>query len=80
MNRLNPTESINHLRRVDSFSATLHRSLSNGRVSGKFIIIMFEVPKFSANSVDPDQTPHSVALDLALYCLPVTLLRGSRIK
>ena len=25
-----------------------------------------------ANSGDPDQTPHSVASDLGLHCLPVT--------
>ena len=30
------------------------------------------------NSVDPDQTPHYVASDLGLHCLPVTLLRVSR--
>ena len=28
-----------------------------------------------ANGVDPDQTPHNVASDLGLYCLPMTLLR-----
>ena len=27
-----------------------------------------------ANSVDPDQMPHSVASDLGLHCLPMTLL------
>ena len=26
-----------------------------------------------ANNVDPDQTPHYVASDLGLHCLPVTL-------
>ena len=31
-----------------------------------------------ANSVDSDQTPHDVASDLGLYCLPITLLRVSR--
>ena len=25
-----------------------------------------------ANSVDPDQTPHSVASDLGLHCLPMS--------
>ena len=30
-----------------------------------------------ANSGDPDQTPHSVASDLGLHCLPITLLRVS---
>ena len=27
-----------------------------------------------ANSGDPDQTPGSVASDLGLHCLPITLL------
>ena len=31
-----------------------------------------------ANNVDPDQTPHYVASDLSLHCLPMTLLRVSR--
>ena len=26
-----------------------------------------------ANTVDPDQTPHYVASDLGLHCLPITL-------
>ena len=33
-----------------------------------------------ANSGDPDQTPRSVAFDLGLHCLPVTLLKVSRLK
>ena len=33
---------------------------------------------FEANNVDPDQTPHHVASDLGLLCLPVTLLRVSQ--
>ena len=28
-----------------------------------------------ANNVDPDQTPHYVASDLGLHCLPVALFR-----
>ena len=31
-----------------------------------------------ANSVDPDQTPHDVAPDLGLHCLPMIHLRVSR--
>ena len=30
--------------------------------------------KLFANSEDPDQMPHSVASDLGLHCLPITLL------
>ena len=33
-----------------------------------------------ANSEDPDQMPHSVASDLGLHCLPVTLLGVSRLQ
>ena len=32
-----------------------------------------EISKFNANSVDPDQTPRSVASDLGLHCLPMSL-------
>ena len=31
-------------------------------------------------SVDPDQTPCSVASELGLHCLPITLLRVSRLQ
>ena len=34
----------------------------------------------SANSGDPDQTLHSVASDLGLYCLPITRLVGLKTK
>ena len=30
---------------------------------------------FEANNVDPYQTPHNVASDLGLHCLPMTLFR-----
>ena len=36
--------------------------------------------KLFANSGDPDQTPRSVASDLGLHCLPITLLRVSRLN
>ena len=36
--------------------------------------------KLFANSGDPDQTPHSAASDLGLHCLPITLLRVSRLQ
>ena len=29
----------------------------------------------NANSVDPDQTPHSVASDLGLHCLPMSIFK-----
>ena len=33
-----------------------------------------------ANSGDSDQTSHSAASDLGLYCLPVTLLGVTRLQ
>ena len=36
--------------------------------------------KLFANSGDPDQMPHSVASDLGLHCLQITLLRVSRLQ
>ena len=37
-----------------------------------------EISVLIANSVDPDQMPHSAASDLGLHCLPVSLLRDAR--
>ena len=31
-----------------------------------------------ANSGDPDQTPHSVAFDLGLHCLPISNKKDAR--
>ena len=36
--------------------------------------------KLFTNSGDPDQMQHSVASGLGLHCLPITLLRVSRIQ
>ena len=45
------------------------------------IMIRFlENSKLNANSVDPDQTPRSVASDLGLHCLPTSLLWSARLK
>ena len=38
---------------------------------------MFEL---FANSGNPDQAPHSVASDLGLHCLPITLLGVFRLQ
>ena len=45
-----------------------------------FTYILRKMAKLFANSGDPDQTPHSAASDLGLYCLPITLLRVSRLQ
>ena len=51
-------------------------------VSSKFVLLQcfVEIPIFYANSIDPDQTPHSVASDLCLHCLPMSLLLNARHK
>ena len=36
--------------------------------------------KLFANNEDPDQMPHSAASDPDLHCLPITLLRVSRLQ
>ena len=36
--------------------------------------------KLVANSGDPAQALHSAAYDLGLHCLPITLLRVSRLQ
>ena len=36
--------------------------------------------KLFANSEDPDKMPHSVASDLGLHCLPVTVLVSEKTK
>ena len=49
---------------------------------GPLVITMFflEIPVFNANSIGPDQRPHSAASNLDLHCLPFTILRISRLK
>ena len=59
-----------------SSTATLWISLfpTAGRlVSFYYYYICFiEIPVINANSVDPDQMPHSAASELGLHCLPNT--------
>ena len=42
----------------------------------RFICTFYSI--LLANNVDPDQTPHDVASDLGLHCLPVTVLHVSK--
>ena len=51
-------------------------------MSGKilFILCIIEIPVVNANSIHPDQTPHSVASILGLPCLTITFLEFSRLK
>ena len=64
-------------------SSTL--TLQFGRVhflyKGSLLLSCFvEISKLNANSVDPDQISHSVASDLGLHCLPMSLLWDARLK
>ena len=72
---------LNPLCRVDSATSTLWTShfLIEG-VSGSFSLLLcfIEIPVFNAKSVDPDQTPRSVASDLGLHCLHESFLWDSR--
>ena len=51
-------------------------------MSGKFLLVPWftETPVLNANSVDPGQTPRSVASDLGLLCLPMSLKWDARLK
>ena len=55
---------------MDSSTSTLWAGpFSTEGLSGYFLFVCFiEFPVFDANSVDPDQTPHSAASDLGLHC------------
>ena len=56
----------------------LDESICHLGVSGLFCsFYCFSWKILSANTVDPIQTPHYVASDLGLHCLPMTLLRVS---
>ena len=48
-------------------------------MSGYFFLLLpcfIKIPVFNANSVYPDQVPHSAASDLGLHCLPKSLLQA----
>ena len=46
----------------------------------RFTYFQRKMVKLFANSGDPDQTPLSAVSDLGLHCLPITLLRVSRLQ
>ena len=80
---LKVTMTLTHLCGVGSSTTTFWTGLfpiTWCLVSFDYYLCFLEILVFNANSVDPDQTPHSAAADLALHCLPDTLLRVSRQK
>ena len=54
---------------------TLDESILQFRDVGSSLSLLFYFwwKILLANNVDPDQTPHHVASDLSLHCLPATL-------
>ena len=60
----------------------LDASICHFRDVGSILSLLFQflqkVPL--ANTVDPDQTPHNVASDLGLHCLPMTLFTGFQLN
>ena len=45
-----------------------------------FILFCWKILLHVANTVDPEQTPHFVASDLGLHCLPMTLFTGFQVR
>ena len=46
----------------------------------RFTYSLRKMAKLFANSGDADQMPRSTVSDLGLHCLPITLLRVSRLQ
>ena len=61
-----------------SYLNSLDRSISYTRGAGlAFISIIFvEISELNANSVEPNQTPRSVASDLGLHYLSMSFCMG----
>ena len=49
-------------------------------VSFHYNHVCIEIPEINANSVDPDQTPHSAMSGLGLHCLSMSLLQDATRK
>ena len=64
-----------------SNSYQLDQSNSNSNVLGGIIFSSskFQLKILSANSEDPDQTPHYALSDLDLRCLPVSHKKDARL-
>ena len=65
-----------------SYFNFLDRSNSSRRGAWvvKIITIFYKISVLNANSVDPDQMPRTVASDLSLHCLQMSLLWDPRHK
>ena len=58
----------------------VHFQFKGYLVSFLLLPCFMEIPIINANSVEPDQMPHSAASDLGLHCLPVSHLWDARVK
>ena len=67
---------------METSSITLGRSISY--IRGVWLVLLLsyfvEISELNANSVDPYQTPSSVASDLGLHCLLMSLIWDDRLK
>ena len=73
--------SIKQLAEIDSSTLSVWTyPFPAERCLVSFISSMFHNNVFNANSVDPDQMPHSAVSDLGLHCLPLSLLWDTRYK
>ena len=64
---------LTHLHQVDTSTTTVWTCLfpTAGYLISFYyynVLCFIEIPVFNANSVDPDQMPHSVTSDLGLHC------------
>ena len=68
---------------MDSSTTTLGTCLfpiAGCPVSFYQYFVLYKFLHYNAKSVDPDQLLHSVATDLGLHCLTITLLGFSRLN
>ena len=67
----NSNSHLTNLRRMDSSTSTL---LTGPFLIEKIVKIFYKMSVFSANSIDQDQTPRSMASDLGPHCLAMSRL------
>ena len=74
-----PKVFLTHCTLVDSSTVISEKSICNFRGVGIFyrFCSIFFWKILLANNVNPDETPHCMASDLGLHCVPMTLLRVS---
>ena len=72
-----PVRSLTHSCLVDSsisLFGQVHFQIKWCLVCFLVLSLIIEIVVLTANNVDPDRTPRSVASDLGLHCLPMSFL------